>query len=126
MPLVSQQRSYELDERIGDAAGEHLQMRRGRYDAWLHVILGFAMQVGAIALLLGALGSLVLPQQVAFIIGAAIGLPIAIVVFRDRWRCIEAFASRFCAGLANISILYVPAIALVYANVRAVQKLSGR
>jgi hypothetical protein len=47
-------------------------------------------------------------------------------VFRNRWRCTEAFASRFCSGLANLSMMYVPMIALVYANARGLAKLRAR
>ena len=41
-------------------------------------------------------------------------------------RCTEAYASQYCSGVANLSLLYVPLVALVYANVRGVRKLSGR
>ena len=44
----------------------------------------------------------------------------------SRWRVNEAFSSRFCAGLMNLSPMYVPLISLVYANVRGIQKLFGK
>jgi hypothetical protein len=58
--------------------------------------------------------------------GLCAGIALAYFVFRDRWKCIEAFSSRFCSGLMNLSLLYVPWVALVYANVRGIQKLSGK
>jgi hypothetical protein len=119
----------------GDAANEHLTMKRGRYSAWLYVGFAFFFQ----ALILGGIpgafvGALI---DAAGVHGAApgfIGLAIAVIVggggayltFRDRWRVNEAFSSRFCAGLMNLSLMYVPIISLVYANVRGIQKLFGK
>jgi hypothetical protein len=47
-------------------------------------------------------------------------------VYADRWSCIEAFSSRSCSGVANLSFFYVPVIAFVYANYRGLKKLRGR
>jgi len=120
--------------RWGDRAGEHRRMARGHYDAWVHVIIAFAIQLLAIGALVGggaaALVSLALGHArveiVLVTVGGAAGAIGAWLVFRDRWRCIEAFASRFCSGMMNLSILYVPAVALLYANYRAIRKLRGR
>lgn len=126
------------DMPIGDREGEHLHMHRGRYDAWAYTVFAF---LGQIALLAATAGWLI-GETVAWAVrGVAepdtahtamlvtaglVGLVGAWGTFRDRWRVNEAFASRFCSGLANLSMLYVPIVALVYANVRAVAKLRGR
>jgi hypothetical protein len=119
----------------GDAAGEYLRMNRGRYSAWPYVVIAFLGQaalVGAIpAVFLGAAAHAArAPRDAATLISltamAVCGLPVAYFVFRDRWKCNEAFSSRFCVGLMNISILFVPIISLVYANVRGIQKLAGK
>jgi len=113
---------------IGDSAGEHLTMQHGRYSAWIHVVLAFALE----AAVLGALPVIALRYvlhplspdgEIATLLGFGIGAVLAYLVFRDRWRCIEAFSSRFCSGLMNLSILYVPLVAFVYANTRGIAKL---
>ena len=119
----------------GDAAGEHLQMKRGRFSAWAYVVLAFIGEMILVGLIPGAVLGYVVelmgaPDPAAGLVmfGATLvlGGPLSYLVFRDRWRCIEAFSSRFCVGLMNISILFVPAIALVYANVRGFQKFAGK
>ena len=119
----------------GDAAGEHLQMKRGRFSAWAYVVLAFIGEMIVVGLIPGAVLGYVVelmgaPDPAAGLVmfGATLvlGGPLSYLVFRDRWRCIEAFSSRFCVGLMNISILFVPAIALVYANVRGFQKFAGK
>jgi hypothetical protein len=60
------------------------------------------------------------------VVGALAGIPAAFFTFRDRWRTIEAVSSRYCAGLLNFSLLYVPTVAWVYANFRVIRKLQGR
>ena len=108
---------------VGDRAGEHFLMGHGKYSAWIHVVIAFVLEaiaLGAlpIALLVGLkLGDL------GYLIGLIIGGVGAIWVFSNRWRCIEAFASKFCSGVMNLSILYVPFVAFVYANIRAIGKL---
>jgi hypothetical protein len=122
----------------GDAAGEHMNMKRGRYRATIYVVFAFLMQIAIVTAIFGAVGGLIgaaggLDDQVAGLITLALagtgfcgGIALAYFVFRDRWKCIEAFSSRFCSGLMNLSLLYVPWVALVYANVRGIQKLSGK
>jgi hypothetical protein len=120
---------------FGDAAGEHLRMKRGRFSAWIYVVLAFLIEAALVGGIPGVVIGLVLDAAGAMdeVSGAVIilapfviGLPLAYLVFRDRWRCIEAFSSRFCVGVVNVSVLFVPAIALVYANVRGFQKLAGK
>jgi hypothetical protein len=122
----------------GDRAGEHLRMKRGRFRATVYVFFAFLMQMAIVAGIFAAsaglvaalanlsddlTGALALGAAAAGAIGGGV---LAYFVFRDRWKCIEAFSSRFCSGLMNLSLLYVPVVALVYANVRGVQKLSGK
>lgn len=110
---------------VGDAAGEHLGIWHGKYSAWTHVVLAFILE----CLVLGALPMTLLSPLLGTA-GTAIGLGIgalgAILVFHDRWRCIEAFASKFCSGLMNLSMLYVPFVAFAYANVRGIAKITRR
>ncbi len=134
-PNVPQPPPEPQASRFGDNAGEHLVMTRGRYSAWPYVVIAFLMQIaivgGGPALALGFTADAIGLADEA-IAGIAIGVLLvvgiagAIFTFRDRWRCNEAFSSRFCSGLMNLSLLYVPIIALVYANVRGAQKLMGK
>ena len=122
----------------GDRAGEHLRMTRGRYRATVYVVFAFLMQIGIVAGLFAVAAAVIsavanLDDDVTGLLtlgaattGAVGGGVLAYFVFRDRWKCIEAFSSRFCSGLMNLSLLYVPVVALVYANVRGIQKLSGK
>ncbi len=127
------------DMPIGDREGEHLRMERGRYDAWAYTVIAFVAQIA----FLGATAGWLVGKTVAWLVAGVaddpqtartallvtagiIGLVGAWGAFRDRWRVNEAFASRFCSGLANLSMLYVPIVAFVYANVRAIGKLRGR
>jgi len=126
----------------GDRAGEFLRIPRGQYHAGLHVGLGFILVTLAFwaPLCYGTLA--ILEARVPFLradsyeygqtveevgtVAAAVGLLIAVGIFWDRWRCIEATASRYCSGVMNASILYVPVVAAGYALFRGAQKLSGR
>jgi hypothetical protein len=113
----------------GDAAGEHLSMVHGRYSAWVYVVLAFMLEMAVgtflIAAAFEALARALFPSLAgwAFGVGLAGGLALAIGVFWDRWRCTEAFASNYCAGCVNVSILYVPFIAFGYANSRGIPRL---
>lgn len=119
----------------GDRAGEHLRMARGRYSAWTYVVIAFVMQMAAIGGLIGLLAVAIgdgvsddgdTVDAIGFAAGAVVGGVAAFFAFRDRWRCIESFSSRFCSGVMNLSILYVPLVAFVYANVRWAQKLARK
>jgi hypothetical protein len=115
---------------VGDREGEHLAMRRGRYSAWIHVVLAYVLQ----SALLGAIVAGGLRHALRFDhdsdiptgIGLFTGAVLTWFVFRNRWRCIEAHASRYCSGLLNLSAFYVPLIALVYANLRGLGKARAR
>lgn len=119
----------------GDAASEHLTMKRGRFSAWPYVVLAFMMEIALLGFIPGFAAAFAIALAtsdggvvglVGLLFGAFAGVIGAFFMFRDRWRCNEAFSSRFCSGLMNLSLLYVPWIALVYANVRGVQKLFGK
>lgn len=124
------------DERaaFGDEALEHLRMVRGRFTAWPYVVIAYLLESALIGCAVGlpaglalaaATGSREAFAAAAVAAGAPIGLGGAYLVFRGRWRTIEAYSSRFCVGIMNISLFFVPLVALVYANVRGVRKLSG-
>jgi hypothetical protein len=68
----------------------------------------------------------------AILLSVAAGILLAVWVFNDRWRSIEAFSSRFCIGSGRVALLtthicmiWVPSIAFVYANYRGLRKLLG-
>ncbi len=122
-------------EMYGDAAGEYMRMQRGRYSAMVYVAFAFVFQIGTLfAFAFGILALCTVPlpgEDDMKMIIAAVPAGVAAIAgawwcYRDRWRCIEAFSSRFCSGVANLSAMYVPIIAWGYANYRVVQKLRGR
>jgi hypothetical protein len=115
---------------VGDLGNEYLRMKRGKYNAWIHIHIAFFLQTALVTSLAALLLAEVFHADVLSytILGVATLLAIATTlwVYVDRWSCIEAFSSRFCSGVANLSILYVPAIVFVYANYRGLKKLGGR
>ena len=132
----------ENEHGYGDRAGEFLRIPRGQYDATLYVVLGFIVVVAALwaPLCYGTLALLEFNTPLLLVnryertqlveeVGtgaAAVSLLIAAWMFIDRWRCIEATASRYCSGVLNLSVLYVPLVAAAYALVRGAGKLFGR
>jgi hypothetical protein len=115
--------------RVGDSGGEYLHMRRGGYSAWYHVTLSAALSWVAISDLveLGMRSALHVQvdartQTISGIVGALVTL----WIYWNRWRCIEAFSSRFCSGFMGVSFIYVPFIAAFYAAYRGFRKLYGR
>jgi hypothetical protein len=115
---------------VGDRAGEHLAMRRGRYGAWIHVVIAYLLQTVLVGAVLSDglryAGQFTSASDLPTVIGMLAGAALVSLVFRDRWRCTEAHASRYCSGLLNLSLLYVPVIALLYVNVRALAKARAR
>jgi hypothetical protein len=111
---------------IGDAAGEYLKMERGSYHAWIHVGIAFALEVALFAFV--ATGGLhfLFPDSDLTSLGLAAGTAVAVLVYWDRWRCVEAYASEWCTGILNLSILVVPFVAFLYANYRGLRKLRRR
>jgi hypothetical protein len=133
-PLVRGAVSRPQSSSSGDRAGEHLDMRRGRYPAWLYVGVGFILQMLFVSTVVGALLAATVRAAGAapdvirsvHLVSFPAGIAVALWTFWNRWRVNEAFSSRFCAGLMNISILYVPIVSWGYANYRAFLKLRGR
>lgn len=128
---------------FGDRAGEHLRIARGRYSAWTYVVLAFGMVALAIATALLLVSFVVFEPPWSkpwiadrhtrdmvgrYVLGAdaVLGFVGAWWIFRDRWRCIEAVSSRYCSGIMNLSLVYVPVIAAVVAVARGLRKFSGR
>lgn len=112
---------------VGDAAGEDTEMGRGHYRASLHVWISFVLEIALLSVLLKrSIELLPVDLKVNLFIGIGLAALLATMIYHDRWRCIEAFSSRYCYGAINLSILYVPLIALLYANYRGLQKLRGR
>jgi hypothetical protein len=114
---------------VGDSGGEHLTLSRGKYNAWFYVEIAFFGQVVltgvVVASLLSAVPSLQPTSDVVLGVAAPFAVWLTLWVYSDRWHCIEAYSSQFCSGIANFSMFYVPVIALVYANSRAVMRLKG-
>jgi hypothetical protein len=115
---------------VGDSGNEHLRMKHGKYSAWGYVHVAFFVQAFLVAPLIALVLAAVSHADATgnAIISTAVFAAIAstLWVYTDRWNCIEAFSSRFCSGVANLSVFYVPAISLVYANIRGLKKLIGR
>ena len=126
----------------GDRAGEHLRMMRGQYHAGPYVVVGFILVVaalwaplnyGTVAVVESKFPSLVADhferterlEEIATCAVAASFL-LTLLIFKDRWRCIEATASNSCSGVMNVSILYVPIIVAGYALWRGAMKLARR
>jgi hypothetical protein len=116
----------------GDRAGEYFKIGHGRYSAWPYVVIAFGYQVAILAALVStALIGLFHGQSetvhgTLIAIGIGGGVAATWLVFRDRWRCIECYSSFACSGVMNLSLLYVPLVALVYANIRGLRKLRGK
>lgn len=117
-------------EGVGDSGYEPARMKHGKYSAWVHVHLAFFVQAGLTALVVALVAVAVSHADPTsyWILGVAtlVSLAVTLWVYTDRWCCIEAFSSRFCSGVANLSLFYVPGFALVYANYRGLKKLMGR
>jgi hypothetical protein len=124
-PEVVSERPRPSVSRIGDADGEYRTMRRGTARAWPAVFVAFALEAAALGALVRAAASAVpVGWLVDGFVGWALGVLGAFGAFHDRWRCIEAFASTHVRGL--LSWLYVPLLALGYANLRAARKFARR
>ena len=121
--------SIEPRPRYGDAAGENMGIRHGKYSAWVHLHIAFFAQIAALgflfAMLLSHVGGASMTQTRAYGIAIVVAILFTLWVYFDRWRCVEAVASKSCSGWSNLSILYVPIVAAVYANYRGLRKLMG-
>lgn len=121
--------------RFGDRAGEDKWMpRREGVSAWPHVLVGFVLLDALVATATtwaiaeaawrAGVGASTTRDAVAIAAGATLGLVIAFGAFRDRWRCTEAFASRYVRGWP--SHVWVPWIAGGYGVWRGLRKLRGK
>ena len=117
---------------VGDKSGEHRIIKRGQYNSWVWVAMGFlynfviigCMAIAPIFELFGIHATD--PQDAAsgwcLFISIALGAAVSVIVYRNRWRCIEAFSSRFVSGFALFSMIYVPIISGIYADYRGIKK----
>lgn len=121
--------SYGIEKLIGDSDGEYLYMKRGNYNAWLHVVVSVLYSFLAIGVV-AAVGLEYLlhtgPNSTTRICATVIAASVTLFNYWNRWRCIEAFSSRFCSGFMAFSFLYVPQLAALYGAYRGFIKLSGR
>jgi len=134
--------SQEEELGYGDRAGEYLRIMRGKYHAGPYVAVGFILVVaalwaplnyGTVAVVESKFPSLVADhyertqhlEEIATCAAVASFL-LALLIFKDRWRCIEATASNSCSGVMNVSIFYVPIIVAGYALWRGAMKLGRR
>ncbi len=129
-PLSSAAAARAVMAGIGDSGNEPARMKRGKYSASVYLHFAFFAQM-ALVMFLAALGlaavfHLEKTSYTVLGLAAILAAVITLWMYADRWRCIETFSSRFCSGLANFSIFYVPVIAFVYANYRGLKKLGGR
>ncbi len=126
--LMGQQRKTKYG--YGDAECEDLRISRGKYNAWMHVILAFIIQVivtlAVFITLLDHLFGIEKSNVFIVFISGIIAVGLSVIIYWDRWECIEAFASNFCTGIANFSILVAPPAAFLYANYRGIMKLFRR
>jgi hypothetical protein len=142
MPFATRPRTIAVhppppfDEvRIGDAAGEYRRIRRGPLRAWAYVVEAFIFEICSLS---AAIYQLLKHTKTAHnpdatvLLAVAAGILLSLWVFNNRWRCIEAFSSRFCIGTGRITLItahlcmaWVPFIAYVYANYRGLRKLLG-
>ncbi len=119
----------EVRLRYGDAARENAGIKHGKYSAWAHVHIAFFAQIVALGALVAVLLSRAgggMPATRAYGIAVVVAILVTLWVYFDRWRCIEAVASKSCSGVANLSLFYVPIVAAVYANYRGLKKLMGK
>ena len=114
---------------VGDSAGEDLDMDRGDYNAWIHVIFSVAYLFLAISAVAAVLLESLLhtePNSTTRTYAVFVAASATLFSYWNRWRCIEAFSSRFCSGFMAFSFIFVPPISAIYAAYRGVLKLFGR
>ncbi len=120
----------DVSPQYGDAAQENVGIRHGKYSAWVYVHIAFFAQIAVLGLIVAALlshdGGAAMPLSRACGVATLAAILFTLWVYFDRWRCVEAVASKSCSGVANLSLFYVPIIAAVYANYRGLRKLAGK
>jgi hypothetical protein len=118
-----------------EAALYSVHRERGPYNATIHVCFGAALHVGAVGGIIMLCGEELahrlfsltdVRSQIFNFVGFPVGVVTAVLIYRGRWARVEAYSSRFCSGIVNLSTIYVPLIAFVYATVLVVQDVSDR
>lgn len=135
VPQVVVEDAAAARARFGDRAGEDKWLaRREGVSAWTHVFVGFVLLDAIVATsatwCIGVatdrfgIARSATNDATAMSLGAIVGLAAALGAFHDRWRCIEAFTSRYVRG--GISHVGVPWMACAYGGWRGLRKLRGR
>lgn len=135
VPQVVLEDAAAARARFGDRAGEDKWLaRREGVSAWAPVFVGFVLLDAIVATLATwAIGEAMdragvtrsaTNDAAAMMFGAIVGLALALGAFHDRWRCVEAFSSRYVRGA--VSYAWVPWIAGGYGVWRGLRKLRGR
>jgi hypothetical protein len=131
VPRVVLEDAAAARARYGDRAGEDQWMaRRDGVSAWGDVFAGFVLfdVIVASAATFGIAEAMarahVANDAASVALGAIVGLAVALGCFSDRWRCTEAFASRYVRGA--LSHAWVPLVVIGYGLFRGVRKLRGR
>jgi hypothetical protein len=101
-------------------------MERGSYHAWTHVWIAFALEIFLFDFVASKGLHALFPNSDLTSFGLAAGIAVAVLVYWDRWRCVEAHTSQWCTGILRLSILVVPFVAFWYANYRGLRKLRRR
>ena len=106
---------------IGDSNNEHLRMDRGRYPARAYLLAAVVTQafgLWAACLLLWSRFGPRGEENTGMLLALIAALLGTTATFWNRWRVIEAFASRYTTGFANLSLATATLAAWGYANVR--------
>ena len=115
---------------IGDAEGEYLTGEGGKYAAVLYVGLAFwgqlVISTSIITIILAIASGGKISLSILSVLGGGLGAVITLLIYWDRWKCITVYASKYCTGCVNISLIIVPPIAFFYANWRGILKLMRR
>ena len=102
----------------------------GKYAAVLYVGLAFwgqlVISTSIITIILAIVSGGKISLSILSVLGGGLGAVITLLIYWDRWKCITVFASKYCTGCVNISLIIVPPIAFFYANWRGILKLMRR
>jgi len=96
-------------------------MDRGRYAARVYVLAAVVTQAFVVFAASMLLWSRFAPRgedNTGLLLSLTVGLLGAAATFWNRWRVIEAFASRYTTGGANVSLVTSTLAAWGYANAR--------
>ncbi len=135
LPQVVVEDAAAARARFGDRAGEDKWLaRREGVSAWAHVFVGFVLLDAVVATVATwwsgeamdrfGVARTTTNDAIVMVFGAMVGLAAALGAFHDRWRCIEAFTSRYVRGA--VAWLWVPFVAAAYGTWRGLRKMRGR